>query len=62
MSAIKLYRHPLSGHAHRVELLLSLLGLDTELIDVDLLKGEHKQPEFLKKNRVGQVPNAVHLR
>ena len=56
MSAIKLYRHPLSGHAHRVELLLSLLGLETELIDVDLLKGEHKQPAFLKKNSAGQVP------
>lgn len=56
MSAIKLYRHPLSGHAHRVELLLSLLGLETELIDVDLLNGEHKQPAFLKKNSAGLVP------
>jgi len=54
--SIKLYRHPLSGHAHRAELMLSLLGLDVELIDVDLLKGEHKQPEFLNKNAFGQVP------
>jgi glutathione S-transferase len=56
MSAIKLYRHPLSGHSHRVEVLLSLLGLDSELIDVDLAKGAHKQPAFLKKNSFGQVP------
>jgi len=56
MSAIKLYRHPLSGHAHRVELLLSLLELETEFIDVDLLNGEHKTPGFLKKNSAGQVP------
>ncbi len=56
MSNIKLYRHPLSGHAHRVELFLSLLGLDAELIDVDLLTGEQKQEEFLKKNIFGQVP------
>lgn len=34
--AIKLYRHPLSAHAHRVELLLSLLGKPTELVFVDL--------------------------
>ena len=56
MSAIKLYRHPLSGHAHRVEVFLSLLGLPSELIDVDLAKGAHKQDEFLKKNIFGQVP------
>lgn len=54
--AIKLYRHPLSGHSHRVELLLSLLQLPTELVFVDLAKGEHKQPEFLAINAFGQVP------
>ena len=56
MSAIKLYRHPLSGHAHRVELLLSMLNINAEIIDVDLLAGEHKSPEFLKKNPNGVVP------
>jgi glutathione S-transferase len=55
-AAIKLYRHPLSGHAHRVELLLSLLDLPTELVFVDLAKGAHKQAEFLKLNPFGQVP------
>lgn len=54
--AIKLYRHPLSGHSHRVELFMSLLDLRYELIDVDLVNGEHKQPEFLSKNIFGEVP------
>ncbi|MFZ5960394.1 glutathione S-transferase family protein [Pseudomonas sp. QL9] len=54
--AIKLYRHPLSGHAHRVELLLSLLQQPTELVFVDLAKGAHKHPEFLALNTFGQVP------
>jgi len=54
--SIKLYRHPLSGHSHRVELFLSLLELDAELIDVDLMKGAHKAPEFVAKNIFGQVP------
>jgi glutathione S-transferase len=54
--AIKLYRHPLSGHSHRVELMLSLLSLPTELVFVDLMKGAHKTPEFLSLNRFGQVP------
>lgn len=54
--AIKLYRNPLSGHSHRAQLLLSLLGLETELIDVDLRSRAHKQPEFLRLNSFGQVP------
>lgn len=53
---IKLYRHPLSGHSHRVQLLLSLIGLEAELIDVDLKGGAHKQPGFLRMNSFGQVP------
>lgn len=53
---IKLYRHPLSGHAHRVELFLSLLNLKTDLVFVDLAKGEHKSAAFLARNRFGQVP------
>lgn len=56
MSAIKFYRHPLSGHSHRVELLLSLLKIEVESIDIDLMKGEQKSPEFLVKNPNGQVP------
>ncbi|WP_105385875.1 glutathione S-transferase family protein [Neorhizobium alkalisoli] len=53
---MKLYYHPLSGHAHRARLFLSLLGIDHELVFVDLSKGEHKQADFLKLNPFGQVP------
>lgn len=53
---VKLYRHPLSGHSHRAQLLLSLIGVNADLIDVDLMKGAHKQAEFLKLNSFGQVP------
>lgn len=53
---IKLYRHALSGHAHRVELFLSLLDLEYSLIDVDLMNGEHKTDNFLQMNPFGQVP------
>jgi glutathione S-transferase len=54
---IRLYRHALSGHAHRVELFLSLLGLPCELIDVNMVRGAHKAPEFIAKNNpFGQVP------
>ena len=53
---IKLHRFFLSGHSHRVELLLSLLGLPYEQVDVDLAAGAHKQPAFLAMNPFGQVP------
>lgn len=53
---IRLYRHALSGHSHRAELFLSLLGLPFERIDIDLAAGAHKQPEFLKINLFGQLP------
>jgi len=53
---MKLYYHPISGHAHRAHLFLSLLGLDFELVEVDLLKAEQKTDAFLKLNPFGQVP------
>lgn len=56
MSTLKLYRHPLSGHCHRVELFLSILEQDVDLIDIDLMNGEQKQVKFLQKNSFGQVP------
>jgi glutathione S-transferase len=56
MNPIVLYRYPLSGHAHRVELFLSLLGLPTRLVNVDLRAREQKAPEFLRMNPFGQVP------
>ncbi|MFT4719230.1 MAG: glutathione S-transferase [Candidatus Azotimanducaceae bacterium] len=56
MSALTLYSFPLSGHSHRVEVFLSLLGLEAEIINVDLANGAHKTAEFLQKNSLGQVP------
>jgi glutathione S-transferase len=59
MSNITLYRHPLSGHAHRVEVFLSILGLKANIVDVDLMSGAQKQADFLSKNTFGQVPVLV---
>src|SRR5476651_1326223 len=53
---IKLYRHALSGHCHRVQLLLEMLGLEHEMVEVDLGAGEHKQGAFIKLNTFSQVP------
>jgi len=53
---IKFYTFAVSGHSHRVELLLSMLGLPFERIEVDLRAREHKSPAFLGRNPFGQVP------
>ena len=56
---IKLYDHPLSGHAHRARAMLKLLGLEYESVVVDLANNAHKSPEFLALNAFGQVPVLV---
>jgi glutathione S-transferase len=53
---IKLYDFELSGNCYKGRLILSLLGLEHELVPVDLSSGEHKSPAFLKLNPLGQVP------
>ncbi|WP_321883066.1 glutathione S-transferase family protein [Paraburkholderia bannensis] len=53
---MKLHYTPLSGHAHRAQLFLALLGVEHELVPVNLPAGEHKTPSFLAMNRFGQVP------
>jgi len=53
---MKLYDLELSGNSYRVRLLLSLLGLKHELVALNLMKGEQREPWFLKLNPRGQVP------
>lgn len=53
---MKLYGHPVSGNAHRVQTFLDILGIDYEYQVVNLPGGEHKSPEYLALNPMGQVP------
>ncbi|KAB0650228.1 glutathione S-transferase family protein [Burkholderia territorii] len=53
---VRVYSFPLSGHAHRVRLFLSLLGLPFDTVDVDLAGGAQREPAFLALNPLGQVP------
>ena len=54
-----LYGHNLSGNSYKARLLLELLNLDYEWVQVDLMKGAHKSPEYLALNAFGQVPTLV---
>ncbi len=53
---IRLYRVAISGHCHRVEMFVSMLGLPFEVVDIDLASKGHKTPDFLAMNAFGQVP------
>ena len=53
---MRLHRNAISGHCHRVELFLNILGVPYESVDVDLRAGGHKTPEFLAMNPFGQIP------
>ncbi len=43
---LKLLQEVISGHCHRVELYLRVLGLRYETVDVDLHNGEAKSTAF----------------
>jgi glutathione S-transferase len=53
---VKLYNVAYSGNSYKVRLLLAQLGVACEMIEVDILRGESRTPEFLKLNPNGRTP------
>ena len=51
-----LHGHFLSGPTYKVGLMLSLCGQPFSFKLLNMREGEHKQPEYLAKNRYGQAP------
>jgi glutathione S-transferase len=51
-----LYSMQRSGNSYKVRLALARLGIPYNLVEVDILQGESRTPEFLGKNPNGQVP------
>ena len=51
-----LYSMQRSGNCYKVRLAFSKLGIPYRLVEVDILKGETRTPEFLAKNPSGHVP------
>lgn len=45
-----------SGPSYKAALIFALTGTPRDYVHVDLRSGAHKTPEFLAKNRYGQVP------
>ena len=53
---LRLYDNHLSGNGYKPRLLLSHLGLTYERVEIDILNGESRTPEFLAKNANGRIP------
>jgi glutathione S-transferase len=51
-----LYSMQRSGNSYKVRLALAKLGIPHRLVEVDILQGESRTPEFLAKNPSGHVP------
>ena len=53
---ITLYDDPISGNGYKVRLALAQLEIPYRLVELDILKGETRTPEFLAKNPNGRIP------
>jgi len=53
---IRLYDYLPSGNGYKVRLLLTQLGIPFARIELDILKGTTRTPEFLQKNLNGRIP------
>ena len=53
---IKLYGHPASTCTRTVLFALHETALPYELVLVDIMKGEHKQPAYMARQPFGQLP------
>src|SRR3984957_17692650 len=52
----KLYSMQRSGNSYKVRLALALLNAPYRAIEIDILHGERRTPDFRAKNPSGQVP------
>jgi glutathione S-transferase len=53
---LRLYDFLASGNGYKVRLLLTQLRIPFERIDVDILHGKTRTPEYLAKNANGRIP------
>jgi glutathione S-transferase len=51
-----LYSMQRSGNSYKVRLALAKLGIPHRLVEINILQGESRTPEFLAKNPNGQIP------
>lgn len=53
---MKLYDDPMSGNGYKARLLLAHLSMPYQYVPIDILRGESRTDEFLRKNPNGRIP------
>lgn len=53
---MKLYDSPVSANCYKVRLLAAQLGIELDLITVDIFAGEAQTPDALRRNPAGRTP------
>ncbi len=53
---MKVYDFPFAPNPRKLRVYLAEKGIEIPLVEVDLVNGEHRQPEFLAKNPLGALP------
>lgn len=53
---ITLYDYLDSGNGYKVRLLLTQLGIPYRYVELDIMRGETRTPEYLAKNPDGRIP------
>lgn len=53
---LRLYDFLASGNGYKVRLLLHQLAIPFERVELDIIRGETRTPEFLAKNPNGRIP------
>lgn len=53
---LKLYNFLPSGNCYKIRLLLTQLSIPFERVEVNIINGESRTPEFLTKNPNGRIP------
>jgi len=53
---LRLYGFLPSGNDYKIRLLLTQLAIPWERVEINILKGESRTPEFLSKNSNGRIP------
>jgi glutathione S-transferase len=53
---LRLYDYLESGNGYKVRLLLHQLGVPFERVELDIVRGETRTPEFLTRNPNGRIP------
>lgn len=53
---MKIYGDGLSGNCYKIQLLCSLIGLEYQWVEIDVLAGDTQSDKFLTKNPNGKIP------